>query len=316
MNSTSQSSFVGHTIGPYRVEGELARGGMGIILKARDPLLGRPVAIKLLGPNVFGQTEARRRFLQEARALARLDHPNIVSIYAVGRHEGSIYIATQFVEGENLLQYLERRSALPLDEAFDIGRQLLAALAAIHSLGLVHRDVKTENAMRIEDGRVKLLDFGIVKDLRHDPHITRAKLTLGTPHYSAPEQVRGEAVDGRTDIYSVGVVLFELLTGAIPFDGEHTTEIYQACLRGELPPPSRRRPGLAPAVDAILARFLAREPRKRFRTAADASRALERYLERSGSSTGAGSGTARRRQGVASRFTASLLRLLGRGRGA
>ncbi len=272
--STPPESFT--TIGPYRIEGELGRGGMGVVLKAKDPLLGRSVAVKLLHPGALREPESRRRFVQEARALARLDHPNIVPIYGVGRHGDRVYIATQFVDGENLLEHLRRRGPLPVWEAYSIAGDVLGALGAIHAAGLVHRDVKTENVMRSEDGRIKLLDFGIVKDLRSDARITHTNLRLGTPHYTAPEQARGDKVDARTDVYSTGVVLYELLTGEIPFDGRGTTEIYRACLRGEWPSVSRRRPGLPRSADLLLEKFLAAEPGKRFASAAAAAAAVAR----------------------------------------
>lgn len=283
--STPPSEYAGLTIGPYRVEGELARGGMGIVLKAHDPLLGRPVAIKLLGPGAFREKEARRRFLQEARALARVDHPNIVPIYGVGRHADQIYIATQFVAGETLLAYLRREGPLAVDAAFEIARDVLGALGAIHASGLVHRDVKSENVMRSDDGRIKLLDFGIVKDLRSAIRLTQTNLRLGTPHYTAPEQARGEKVDARTDVYSAGVILYELLTGEIPFDGRGTTAIYRKCLRGDWPKPSERRPELPHAIDVLLRKFLAADPRGRFANAAEARAAIERVAALGGDET-------------------------------
>jgi len=276
---STPSEYAGLSIGPYRVEGELARGGMGIVLAAVDPMLGRKVALKLLGPDAFREKEARRRFLQEARALARVDHPNIVPIYGVGRHGEQIYIATQFVTGETLLAYLRREGPLPISAAFDVARDVLAALGAIHACGLVHRDVKSENVMRSEDGRIKLLDFGIVKDLRSAIRLTQTNLRLGTPHYTAPEQARGERVDARTDVYSAGVLLYELLTGEIPFDGRNTTAIYRKCLRGEWPKPSSRRKELSHAVDALLARFLAPDPRGRFASAAEAAAGIARVAD-------------------------------------
>jgi serine/threonine-protein kinase len=297
----------GATIGPYRVEGELARGGMGIVLRAVDPLLGRRVAIKLLAPDAFRERDARRRFLQEARALARVDHPNVVPVYGVGRHEDQIYIATQFVEGETLLEHVRRRGPLPVGEALAVARDVLLALEAIHACGLVHRDVKSENVMRSDDGRVKLLDFGIVKDLRSAVRLTQSNLRLGTPHYTAPEQARGERVDARTDVYSTGVVLYELLTGEIPFDGRVTRAIYEKVVRGEWPRPSERLPELSPRIDALLARFIAADPRRRFASARDAAAAVDVVLALEATPG------ATPRRGALARLASALSRLMGLG---
>ena len=212
-------------IGPYEIVGWLGAGGMGEVYRARDPRLGREVAIKLI-PEMFA-TDANRvlRFEQEARAAGQLNHPNILAVYDVGIHAGAPYVVSELLEGESLRSRLQK-GALPSRKAIDYARQIAEGLAAAHDKGIVHRDVKPDNLFITSDGRVKILDFGIAKLTRPSddaaqhtglPTETEAGMVVGTAGYMSPEQVRGEAVDARSDIFSVGATIYEMITGRSAF---------------------------------------------------------------------------------------------------
>jgi serine/threonine protein kinase/Tol biopolymer transport system component len=244
-------------VGPYNVLERIGGGGMGIVHRAEDSRLGRIVALKFLPPDLTRDTVAKARFQQEARAASALDHPNICTIFEVGETaDGQLYLAMPFYDGETLRQRLER-GPLPVDEAVDVAAQVARGLAKAHRQGIVHRDVKPANLMLTADGVVKILDFGIAK-LAGAAVLTRTGSTLGTPAYMSPEQMRGEEVDARTDLWSLGVVLYEMLAGRRPFPGDHESVVRQAILGLRPEPVSRLRPEVPPELDRITAGLLAK----------------------------------------------------------
>ena len=239
----------GSRFGPYEVLSTLGAGAMGDVYRARDARLNRDVALKVLPPLWAGDAGRLRRFEQEARATAILNHPNILAVYDVGTHDDQPYIVTELLEGATLREALAD-GALPPSKAVDIARQLASGLAAAHAKGIAHRDIKPENLFLTPDGRVKILDFGLAKlnedaggggSMTRSPAATEPGVVLGTVNYMSPEQVRGQTADARSDIFSVGVVLFEMLTGARPFQGDSSVETMSAILKQDAPDLSARR---------------------------------------------------------------------------
>ncbi len=254
-------NLIGHDVSGYRVQELLAVGGMGVLYRAVDKRLSRPVALKFLPPQWALHRTIKERFLQEARSAAALEHPNICTIHEVGETEGGRpFIAMAFYEGETIKEKIER-GPLPEDEALDLAAQAARGLAAAHARGIVHRDIKPANLIVTEDGGLKILDFGLAKT--EDLSLTGPGLRLGTIAYMSPEQTRGDEVDQRTDFWSLGVVLYEMLTGRRPFRGENDRVILQA-IRNETPtPPAQLRKHLAPELQEIVLRLLAKEPEAR-----------------------------------------------------
>jgi|GEM_PF-1158087 len=267
----------GTLIGRYEVVSEIGRGGMGIVFLAEDAKLGRKVALKLLPPSFAADEERRRRFLREARAAAAVSHPNLVTLYDVGEHEGRAYIAMEYLPGRSLREVLVAKR-LSVDEAVDIARQVLAGLVHAHAAGLLHRDLKPENVLLGDDGRVRILDFGLAKlDRESEPgdNTTRDGLVMGTPGYMSPEQARGQSLDARSDVFSFGVLLHELLTGKRPFDGPTRADVVTSLLRDPSPRADALRPEVGPALADFGQRCLAKAPSDRLASAALALAALD-----------------------------------------
>jgi serine/threonine-protein kinase len=250
--------------GKYRIIEEIGQGGMGVVFKAEDIKLERPIALKFLPPHLADVPELTERFLIEARAAAALSHPNICVIHEVGEDDGRPYIAMEYVEGETLRDRI-RRGAMKTDDALAVAGQIAAGLAAAHSKGIVHRDIKGANIMVTERGQAKVMDFGLAK-LRGGSPLTKSRTTLGTVSYMSPEQARGEDMDGRTDLWSLGVVLYEMLTGELPFKGDHDQTVIHAILNREPKPPSEIAAGLPSGLDAVVLRALAKKPAGRYQT--------------------------------------------------
>src|SRR5688500_5063806 len=269
-------SLVGRVVGVYKVERELGRGGMGEVYLARDTRLGRPVALKLLPALYTTDPERVRRFRQEARAASALNHPNILTIYEVGEADGLRFIATEYVEGETLRALLAG-GGLTLERALDVAIQTACALAAAHEAGIVHRDVKPENVMVRPDGYVKVLDFGLAKLVEREPagegggppparHSTNPGIMLGTISYMSPEQARGQKVDARSDIFSLGVVLYECVAGRTPFEGETQSDILVSILSEEPPPLAVHTADAPGALQVIIDRALRKDREGRYQT--------------------------------------------------
>jgi serine/threonine protein kinase/Tol biopolymer transport system component len=250
--------------GRYSIEEELGRGGMGRVLRARDLKIGRLVAVKVLPAGQHSEQQ-RLRFEQEARAAGALNHPNVLAVFDVGQHVGEPYIVSELLEGETLRDRLER-GALDLDEAVDVAWQIGRGLSKAHRQGIIHRDIKPANVMLTSEGVVKILDFGIAK-LAGAAAITRTGLPLGTPAYMAPEQMQGEEVDPRTDLWALGVVLYEMLAGRRPFPGDHEVVVRHGVLNTDPEPLSKLRADVPRELERIVSRLLAKEPQGRFETA-------------------------------------------------
>jgi len=256
----------------FRIERPLGRGGMASVYLARDEELGRPVAVKVLEA-LAGEDESRRRFLREARLAARLTHPNIVTVYDAGEHDGALYIVMEYVEGETLAELLRRRGRLPPDEVVALGRQAAAGLQHAHDHGLVHRDVKPQNLLVRSDGTLKISDFGIAR-AAEATQITSAGTILGTAGYLAPEQAAGEEASAAADVYGLGAVLYEALTGRTPVRVASLADLPTAHL--EPPDPvGTIAPGVPPRLETAVMRALERRPEDRPGSAAELAAALD-----------------------------------------
>ena len=248
-------------IGKYVVQGELGRGGMGVVYQALDPLIERRVAIKTVSKHLLatqGTQDAEammQRFKREAQAAGRLTHPNIVAVYDYGETDDIAYIAMEHVPGQGLDEVMRNGKALPSSQAHGIATQLLDALQFAHTLGVVHRDIKPANLIITSDGRIKVCDFGIAQ--LESSQLTQAGTTLGTPSYMSPEQIQGLATSARSDLFSAGVVIYQLLTGQRPFVGDTITSLMHSVLSGQFLPATEVNPGLDSALDAVLSRALA-----------------------------------------------------------
>jgi eukaryotic-like serine/threonine-protein kinase len=269
--------------GRYRIVRKLGSGGMADVYLAEDEELGRRVAIKILNDRHANDEQFVERFRREAKNAAGLSHPNIVSIYDRGEAEGTYYIAMEYLDGRSLKELVVARGPLPIPDAIDATRQVLTALRFAHRKGVVHRDIKPHNVMADADGRLKVTDFGIAR--AGVSQMTEAGSIIGTAQYLSPEQARGAPVDQRSDLYSVGVVLYEMLTGTTPFSGESPVEIAMKHLSDPPRPPSVERPDIPPDLDMIVLRALAKNPDDRFQTAEEMDAELERVSRGAGVTT-------------------------------
>ena len=249
--------------GRYELVELIGRGGMSTVWKAEDRLLDRTVAIKVLHEQLTQDEEYVERFRREARSVAQLSHPNIVTVIDRGEDEGSQYIVFEYVAGENLKQLIERSGPLPVRDALLLTLQMARALSFAHDRGLIHRDVKPQNVLLNEDGQAKMTDFGIARSVDVEG-VTITGTVLGTSEYIAPEQARGQRVDALTDVYSVGVVLYELLTGGVPFHGENFVAIALRHVNEPAPSVLERRPDCSPRVGLAVERAMAKRPEDRF----------------------------------------------------
>ncbi|MFI1795986.1 Stk1 family PASTA domain-containing Ser/Thr kinase [Streptomyces sp. NPDC020379] len=263
MDTTLGDPLVGHVLdGRYRVEARIAVGGMATVYRALDTRLDRVLALKVMHPGLAADEVFVERFIREAKSAARLDHPNVVGVFDQGTDGTYVYLAMEYVAGCTLRDVLRERGALQPRAALDIAEPVLAALGAAHLAGLVHRDMKPENVLIGDDGRVKVADFGLVRAV--DTHSTASTgSVLGTVSYLAPEQMEHGTADTRVDVYACGVVLYEMLTGAKPHTGSTPAQVLYQHLHEDVPPPSAAVPGLAPRLDELVAQATARDPQQR-----------------------------------------------------
>src|SRR6266487_3606555 len=291
--------LVGQTLDQYRVEGVLGQGGMGVVYRAHDLKLQRPVALKVLPAELTGDPERRKRFLLEARAAARINHPAIAQVYDVDEHDGTIFIAMELVEGKTVQDVIGGRE-LDLLGAIDITLQVASGLAKAHDAGIVHRDIKPANVIQTPDGHVKILDFGLAKLLDADATTstfaggiqnlstltqTQVGIVKGTPAYMSPEQIKCEAVDARSDLFSLGVMLFEMATGEVPFQRKTPTEIMHAIAFAKTPAMHSFRPNMPGDFQRIVSRCLEKSPADRYpdaRSLIEDLRTLRRKMESGG----------------------------------
>jgi Tol biopolymer transport system component len=285
----------GAKVGPYEIQAQVGAGGMGEVYRARDSRLGRDVAIKVLPAAFSSDPDRLRRFEQEARSAAALNHPNIVNIYDVGTHEGSPYLVTELLEGETLRQRIQA-GPLSARKATDIALQVTRGLAAAHEKGIVHRDLKPENIFLTKDGRTKILDFGLAKLTRPEDASaqgdaatvasrTEPGLVLGTAGYMSPEQVRGRPADARSDIFSLAAILYEMVSGTRAFRGESPADTMSAILKEEPPPLAPSTQNIPPGLQRIVEHGLEKDAADRFQSARDLGFALEALSGASGAST-------------------------------
>lgn len=263
-------------LGRYRVVSELGRGAMGVVYLAEDDSLQRQVAVKtLLLPEEENSAERKNleaRFIQEAKAAGGLNHPGIITIHDLGREGDWLYIAMELLQGTELKDRL-LQGPLPLDEALDIAGQVASALGVAHARGVVHRDVKPGNIMLLPGGHAKIMDFGIARMKSSDVR-TQSGTMMGSPKYMSPEQVGGHPADHRTDIFSLGTMLYEMVSGQPAFSGANLGELLNSIMRGAPVPLSELRPDVPPSVDAVVSRAMQKNPRARYQDAAEMARDL------------------------------------------
>ncbi|MBI3736071.1 SEL1-like repeat protein, partial [Candidatus Sumerlaeota bacterium] len=280
--------LVGKIIGNYEILGELGRGGMGVVYKAHEQSLGRAVALKVLPPNLAADEAFLKRFTREARAVAQLNHPNVVTIYNIGQEGATHYIAMEFIRGRVLSDMIKEKGRIELRPALHIARQVADALGAAHRSRIIHRDIKPQNIMVDEGGRVKVMDFGIAKMTEEmATSLTRTGDVLGTPAYMSPEQCRGKQLDGRTDIYSLGIVLFQMLAGTLPFKGETPVTVIQKILFEPAPSVLEFNPNVPPSVVRLLDRCLSKEVEDRYPSSLELSADLDAAISGREPSVGA-----------------------------
>jgi eukaryotic-like serine/threonine-protein kinase len=303
--------------GRYRLESKLGSGGMSTVYLARDETLERWVAAKVLHREISDQPDQIERFRREARAVAQVSHPNVVAVIDAGEDGGRPYIVFEYVEGETLKQRIDRLGRLPLDEAAAYAIETGRGLAAAHARRLVHRDVKPQNVLIDSEGRAKVTDFGIARELEQDG-LTKTGRVLGTTDYVSPEQAMGNPVDARSDIYSLGVVLFEMLTGDVPFKAENVVGVAMKHVNERLPDVQRRRPEVSSALAAVVDRATEKDVRKRYpdmqAMLGELEVALEVEVARAGRSTGEATtvldSVPRRKRGLPSSRTVSVAGVL------
>ena len=272
--------MIGRTLSHFRIIEKIGEGGMGVVYRAEDDQLRRPVALKVLPPELVGDEERRLRFLREARAAAAVTHPNIATVHEIGEADGVVFIAMELVEGRTLTEAIGGRP-LPVKEALRIGIEVAEGLAKAHAAHVIHRDLKPDNIIVAPDGRVKILDFGLAKllDERDEPgsalsrlhtisgDMTREGRILGTASYMSPEQARGEVVDVRTDIFSFGVTLYQMATGRVPFRGRTVTDTLSAIIRDPAPPVIEANPAVPEDLDRIIQQCMEKDPAERYQHA-------------------------------------------------
>ena len=324
----------GHQFGPYTILSPLGSGGMGDVYLARDTRLARKVALKLLPADFAADRQRVLRFRQEARAASALNHPNIITVYEIGECDGSHFIATEYIEGDTLRRLVGKKGSVA--DSVDVVAQIAGALAAAHDAGIIHRDIKPENVMRRPDGYVKVLDFGLAKPIARLGAATHTEagdtasvrvgaktestaaepaglvrtdtgVVMGTVRYMSPEQARGEALDSRTDVFSLGAVFYELLTGSPPFTGETMAVIFDAILNRAPAPPSRINPDVPPELERILLKTLEKDRELRYQTAADLRADLKRLRRDSRPEVEAGKAPAPRQPSRLLLLSASVL---------
>ncbi len=280
----ASNSSTPEKLGKYTIESELGKGSMGIVYNAMDPVIERRVALKTIRRDFLDPEEADEiisRFKREAQAAGRLNHPNIVTVYEYGEEENTAFLAMEFVNGRELKDIFQNREWFSLDNSIKIMDQLLEALSYSHKKGVVHRDIKPGNIIVMDNGRIKVTDFGIARI--ESSNLTQLGSVMGTPNYMSPEQVEGQRVDGRSDIFSAGVIFYQLLTGEKPFGGDSITTIMHKVMHVDPINPSELNVSVPTAFDAEIKKALAKNPDDRFQTAAEFAKAIQEAINRGAS---------------------------------
>src|SRR5258706_1957109 len=273
--------MINQTISHYKILEKLGEGGMGIVYKAEDTKLKRIVALKFLPPHLSASEQDKARFIQEAQAASALNHPNVCTIHDIQEHDRQMFMVMEFVDGQTLI---EKKDTISFKQAIDTGIQVSDGLAAAHEKGIVHRDIKPENIMIRKDGIAQIMDFGLAKLRASGSKITRLTKegsTVGTAGYMSPEQVQGQDTDHRSDIFSLGVLLYELLTGQLPFKGVHETALAYEIVNVDAPPMSSIKPDIDPSLDSIILECLEKDPNERTQSVKQVSIDLKRFKRES-----------------------------------
>lgn len=269
--------FVGKRLdGRYEIEEIVGVGGMSVVYKAHDEIDDRTVAVKILKEELLQNEEFRRRFKNESKAIAVMDHPNIVKVYDVGFGDRVQYIVEEYIDGITLKEYIERQGVLPWKDALYFATQILRALQHAHDKGIVHRDIKPQNIMLLQDGTIKVTDFGIARFARSEQRTVTDK-AIGSVHYISPEQAKGEATDAKSDLYSVGVLLYEMLTGKLPFDADGAVSVAIMQLQNEPIKPSTLNPEIPEGIEEITLRAMQKNPAERYSSAAEMLSDIETF---------------------------------------
>src|ERR1051325_2016622 len=270
--------MIGTTLSQYKILEKLGEGGMGVVYKAEDTKLDRFVALKFLPPHLKASAQDKARFIQEAKAAAALNHPNVCSIIDIQDRDGQMFIVMEFVDGQTLR---EKKDSISFKQAIDIGIQIADGLSAAHEKGIVHRDIKPDNIMIRKDGIAQIMDFGLAKLRGNVSRLTKEGSTVGTAGYMSPEQVQGQEADHRADIFSLGVLLYELFTGQLPFKRVHETALMNEIVNVDPPPMSAVKPEIDPALDAIVLECLDKDPNERTQSVKQLSIDLKRFKRES-----------------------------------
>jgi serine/threonine-protein kinase len=301
---------IGTTIGAYRIEAIAGRGGMGVVYRAEHLHLGRPAALKLLLPELADDEGFRERFLRESRVAAAITHPNVIPVYDAGEADGLLYIAMKYIDGTDLGALLRREGALEPERALFLLGQVAEALDAAHAMGIVHRDVKPGNVL-IDSGRCYLTDFGLTRRISPERGLTVKGEFVGTVDYMAPEQIKGGAVDARTDVYALGCLLYHALAGTAPYERDSEVSVVYAHLEDRPPALATKRPGLTRELDGVITTALAKQKQDRFDTCGDLIAAARTALGFAPpTSAGAPPAQARRRKALIADPAASVRALI------
>ncbi|MDO8550190.1 MAG: protein kinase, partial [Ignavibacteria bacterium] len=269
--------MVGNTISHYSITEKIGEGGMGVVYKAKDTKLDRSVAIKFLPSHLSGSEENKQRFFREARSAAALNHPNILGIYEINEENGSMFLVMEFVDGQTLKSHISTLTSgtgVPVLQAIDWIEQIAQGLKAAHDMNIIHRDIKTENVMITKEGRLKIMDFGLAK-LKSDAGITKTKTSIGTLSYMSPEQAQAIPADHRCDIWSLGVLFYEVLTGELPFKAEHEASLLYLIINEEPPVPTLLNKKIPHQIDSIVKKMMEKDRDKRYQNINDLLKALE-----------------------------------------
>jgi serine/threonine protein kinase len=270
----------GKVFGNYEIRGKIARGGMGVVYSAFDRVLHREVAMKFISSELRQDPEYLKRFFQEARVTAQMDHPNIISVYGIGQEKGETYVAMQLIKGMNISQLLKEKGVFTFMETLFVARCVASALAFAHERGLIHRDIKPDNIMVDDNRRVRVMDFGIARDLSLKKRITQEGHFMGTIHYSAPEQWSSDVPDPRSDIYSLGIVLYEMITGRLPYDADSPMNLMFKIIHEDPLPLKDSRPDIPHEIELILEKMLSKDLEKRYFKADQLVEDIDRIMEK------------------------------------
>ncbi len=277
--TSEKHPLTGQVLGTYEIADVLGKGGMGVVFRAKDPALDRMVALKVLAPELSGDSVYVERFLREAKAAAKLDHPNVVQVHAAGQTQSFCWMAMQFAKGVPLSGHLRKGRKFTVTESLQVVRQVALALGAAHKAGIIHRDIKPSNIMLDETGRALVMDFGLSRGIMSGERITRTGTYLGTPEYSSPEQCETNDLDGRSDLYSLGVVFYELLTGRVPHVAETPLALFKKIAEERPTPVTLINKQVPTSVQALLDRMIAKDRERRYATAEDIVRDIDKVLE-------------------------------------